>query len=129
VYVKVALSRSRASVVGIVPSLWVTRPKNCGCIPARGKEVCPFSEASETSLGPAQPYMQWILEDLPKECSGRGVNVTTYPYLQPNLKMCGAIPPIPKYLHGLHKGCYGFYYQSCLSNSKYYEQVSTMIPV
>jgi hypothetical protein len=59
-----------------------------GSIPSRGKMIFPLATVSRPALGPTQPPIQWVPGALSLGLKrGRGVTLTTHPYLVSRLKM------------------------------------------
>jgi hypothetical protein len=67
-------------------SVWLRtgRPGDRGSIPGRSKRIFPLTSVSRPALWPTQLPVQWVLEVLsPGVKRGRGVTLTTHPYLGP----------------------------------------------
>jgi hypothetical protein len=70
--------------------------------PAGAKDF-PLSSVSRPALGPTQPPVQWVPGVLsPGVKRGRGVMLTTHPYLVPRSRMSRSYTSSPpKRLHGV----------------------------
>jgi hypothetical protein len=67
-----------------VSSVWlrIWRPGDRGSISGRGERIFPVTSVSRPALEPTQPPVQWIERVLsPGLKRGRGVTLTTHPYL------------------------------------------------
>jgi len=96
---------SQDSVVAIVTRLGSGQPRNRCSVPGKGKEILLSYIAHRPSLGVTKLQIQCIEWVFPRGLSGRGVNLTTYLYFVPRLRMMvivNVIPP-PRMLCG-HKG-------------------------
>jgi hypothetical protein len=63
---------------------WVQIKKRSGFDPRRGQRIFPLASVSRPALGPTQPPVKWVPGVLsPGVKRGRGVMLTTHPYLVP----------------------------------------------
>jgi hypothetical protein len=71
--------------------------------PRQGQRILPVASVSRPALGPTQPPIQWVPGVLsPGLKSGRGMTLTTHPYLVPRSRMSRSYTSSPpKHLHGV----------------------------
>jgi hypothetical protein len=82
-----------------------------GSIPGGGQRIFPVASVSRPALGPTQRPVQWVPEVLsPGLKRGRGVTLTTHPYLVPRSRMSRSYTSCPpKRLHGVWWDSFSFY--------------------
>jgi hypothetical protein len=97
-YICNSLTRSRVSQY----SIWL-RTGQPGFEPRQGQKIFLLACASRPALGPTQSLVQWVPGVLsPGVKRGRGVILTTHPYLVPRLRMTRSYTSSPpKRLHGV----------------------------
>jgi hypothetical protein len=83
-----------------------------GSIPGRGERIFTLTSLSRPALRPTQPPVQWLLGVLsPGVKRGRGVTLTTHPYLVLRSRMSRSYtssPPPPNRLPGMYWDSFSF---------------------
>jgi hypothetical protein len=67
----------------------------------RGQEISLYFTASRLALRPTQPLVQWVPGTLSLGVKRPGREADLPPPSSADVKNCGAIPPLPKRLHGV----------------------------
>jgi hypothetical protein len=83
-------------------SVWLQtgRPGDRGSIPSKGERIFPLTSLSRPALGSTQPPVQWVPGVFSSGLNrGRGVTLTTQPYLVPRSRMSRSYTSSPTKRH------------------------------